>query len=106
MFEWFETFRHFWESAENAVVADLGPWSYVLLALLVATEGPLSTLVGAAGAAAGLLEARWVFVAAVAGNIIGDCVWYTVGYLHKLDTLYHYGKWLGVRRRHLRRLEV
>ena len=29
---------------------DLGVWSYVLLAILVATEGPITTLIGAAAA--------------------------------------------------------
>ena len=32
---------------------ELGVWSYVLLAVLVATEGPITTLIGAAAAAAG-----------------------------------------------------
>ena len=53
------------QSIHQNGIHSLGPFSYVLLAILVATEGPLTTLVGAAGAAAGLLDIRWFFIAAV-----------------------------------------
>jgi len=85
---------------------DLGVWSYVLLALLVATEGPIATLIGAAAAAAGYLDITYVLMAAAIGNVTGDCFWYTVGYVNKIETLYRYGRWLGLRSHHLERLEV
>jgi membrane protein DedA with SNARE-associated domain len=104
--EWLRLLQEFWNNLQTGAIHELGSWSYVALLVLVATEGPLSTLVGAAAAATGLLDVRWVLLATIGGNIIGDVVWYTVGYLHKLDTLFHYGKWLGVKRSHLDRLEA
>jgi membrane protein DedA with SNARE-associated domain len=83
----------------------LGNWSYVLLALLVATEGPLSTLLGAAAATAGILDIRLVFAATVVGNITGDTLWYMLGYVGKLDVVLRLTRWMGVERRHLARLE-
>ncbi len=85
---------------------ELGIWSYVLLAVLVATEGPITTLIGAAAAAAGYLDIWYVLLAAATGNVLGDCLWYTVGYISKIQTIYRYGKWLGLRNHHVERIEL
>ncbi len=76
-----------------------------MLAVLVATEGPLSTLLGASASAAGLLDWRWVLVATILGNIAGDCLWYSVGYMGKMKWLYDHGRWFGMRPHHVARLE-
>lgn len=73
--------------------------------LLVAIEGPLSTLIGAAAAAAGFMDIRLVLVATVVGNVGGDVVWYLVGRMGWNDHLLRYGGWLGLRPHHLARLE-
>ncbi len=85
---------------------ELGVWSYVLLAVLVATEGPITTLIGAAAAATGYLDIGYVLLAAAIGNVMGDCLWYTVGYVSKIQTIYRYGNWLGLRNHHLERIEL
>jgi membrane protein DedA with SNARE-associated domain len=87
------------------VYPDFSTWTYILLAILVATEGPLSTLLGASASAAGLADWRWVLAATVIGNIAGDCVWYTAGYLGKMSWLYEHGRWFGMRPHHVARLE-
>lgn len=86
-------------------MSDLGWWSYGLLVLLVAVEGPLSTLLGAAAAAAGLMDVRLVFLATVVGNVGGDVGWYLIGRMGLSEPLLRYGGWLGLRPRHLARLE-
>ena len=90
---------------QAGIYPDLGTWSYILLAVLVATEGPLSTLLGASASAAGYLDWRWVLTATLAGNIIGDCLWYSIGYMGKMKWLYEHGRWLGLRPHHVARLE-
>ena len=85
---------------------DLGVWSYVLLAILVATEGPITTLIGAAAAAAGYLDVWYVLFAAAIGNVTGDSLWYTIGYVSKLQTIYRYGRWLGLRNHHIDRIAL
>ena len=71
-----EFVKELWATVHSGGWPELGVWSYVLLALLVATEGPVSTLLGAAAAAAGILDIRFVFLAAFLGNVLGDCLWY------------------------------
>lgn len=105
VWEWIESIRALLSNFQAGVYPDFGTWSYLLLALLVATEGPLSTLIGASAAAAGYLDWRLVLAATIAGNIVGDCVWYTAGYLGKMQWLYEHGRWFGMRPHHVARLE-
>jgi membrane protein DedA with SNARE-associated domain len=106
MGEFWNLVREIWVTLRHGSFPDLGIWSYVLLMLLVATEGPLSTLLGAAAAAAGYLRIDWVFFAAAAGNIVGDSLWYTVGYAGKPERFYRIGRWLGMHPEHISRLET
>lgn len=85
-------------------IPDLGYWNYVLLALFVAIEGPIATLIGAAAASAGILQPALVFVAASTGNLTADSLWYYLGYVGNVQRILHYGRFLGVRPRHLERL--
>ncbi len=103
--EWLDAIQALWRNLQAGILPDLGSWSYILLGLLVATEGPLSTLIGASAAAAGLLDWRWVLAATVVGNVVGDCVWYTVGYMGRMRWLYEHGRWFGMRPHHVARLE-
>lgn len=105
LWEWIESARELLQNFQNGMFPELGTWSYVLLAILVATEGPLSTLIGASASAAGLLDWRWVLVATIAGNIAGDCIWYSVGYMGKMQWLYDHGRWIGIRPPQVERLE-
>jgi membrane protein DedA with SNARE-associated domain len=76
---------------------DLGLWAYLLLALLVMVEGPVATLAGAVAASAGLMKPFWVFVSAASGNLVSDILWYTLGYLGKMEWLHRYGSYFGLR---------
>jgi len=76
---------------------DLGNWAYLLLALLVMVEGPIATLAGAVAASAGLMEPVGVFVSASLANLLADCLWYTLGYLGKMEWVHRYGGYVGVR---------
>ena len=95
-----------WMTLRSGGFPDLGIWSYVLLALLAATEGPITVLIGAAAAAGGYLDVRLVYLAAVIGNITGDIFWYTVGFRGNSGIFYRYGGWLGVKSHHVERLEA
>ena len=79
MAEIFDTIRESWTLLHGFELPTLGIWSYIFIAMLVATEGPLTTLIGAAAAAAGYLDIRLVFTAAFVGNITGDFLWYGIG---------------------------
>jgi membrane protein DedA with SNARE-associated domain len=83
---------------------NLGPLNYLVLFALVAVEGPVCTLLGAAAASAGLMRPGWVFVSAASGNMTADLIWYSLGYAGKIEWVLHSGRWLGVRRSQLERL--
>lgn len=80
-------------------------WAYLLLALLVAVEGPVTTLAGAAASSAGYLNPVLVFMAASLGNLTADTVWYLLGYMGKIEWLMHYGRRLGITKEHVEKLE-
>lgn len=92
---------NFWYGLKSGQVLNLGWWSYALLALLVALEGPMATMLGAASASGGFMRLPLVYAAAVTGNLIADMLWYLLGYACKIQWLVRYGRWLGVRRRDL-----
>jgi membrane protein DedA with SNARE-associated domain len=76
---------------------DLGLWAYLLLALLVMVEGPVATLAGAVAASAGYMHPVGVFVSAAMGNVFSDVLWYTLGYLGRMEWLHRYGGYVGLR---------
>lgn len=67
-----------------------------MLAILVAIEGPVATLLGAVAASSGLLRPDFVFIAASTGNLTADSLWYALGYAGKIVWLQRAGKWLGI----------
>ncbi|HEX7541061.1 MAG TPA: hypothetical protein VF352_02940 [Anaerolineales bacterium] len=97
--------QNFIQALRSGQLPQLGTWTYILLAALVAVEGPIATLLGAAAASAGLMKAGWVFVAAAAGNLTADSLFYTLGYIGKIDWLLRFGKKLGIQADVLARLE-
>lgn len=77
-----------------------------MLAVLVAVEGPIATLLGAAAASTGLMRPELVLFAAATGNLTADTLWYLIGYLGKLEWVLRIGKRLGIRQDGLERLEA
>ena len=91
-------------SIASGQLPPLGPWTYLLLALLVAIEGPIAVLLGAAAASAGLLQPEKVFLAAAIGNLAADVLWYTLGYMGRIETLLRFAERHGLRRELLEHL--
>lgn len=101
-----EAFDLFWENLRAGTFQEWGAWNYLILMLLVIIEGPIATLIGAAAASAGFMRVSLVFVTVAIGNFIADMGWYALGYYAKEEKLLRYGRWLGLRRRHLDRLQL
>lgn len=106
MQDFMQFWRDIWETLRSGGFPDLGVWSYVLLGLLAATEGPLSVLLGAAAAAGGYLRPDWVYCSAVIGNLVGDCFWYMVGWAGKPQRVARVGRFLGMHPEHIDKLEL
>ncbi len=81
-----------------------GAWTYFLLVLLVILEGPSATLLGAAAASAGLMKPPFVFLSATIGNLTADSLWYSVGYLGKVEWLLRFQRF-GLRPHLIERLK-
>jgi membrane protein DedA with SNARE-associated domain len=100
-----EFFQNLIAVLRSGQLPEWGYWSYVVLALLVAIEGPIATLLGAAAASAGMMRPWLVFLAAAAGNLTADSLWYILGYVGKLEWVLKIAHWMGINRDYLERLE-
>lgn len=90
---------------KSGQLPELGRWTYLLLAMLVAVEGPIATLLGAVAASAGLMRPSLVFLSAAAGNLTADSFWYTLGYLGKTEWLFRVGKRFQITQKTLEHIE-
>lgn len=99
-----ELLKSFWTLLQQGRLPEVGQWNYLLLAILVAIEGPIATLLGAAAASAGLMRLWGVFFAAGLGNLTADTLWYLLGYTGHIDAALRLGHWAGFRRKHVDRL--
>ncbi len=97
MINLFELLHNFLIAIKSGQLPQLGYGTYILLAALVAVEGPIATLLGAAAASAGLMRPLLVFLSAALGNLTADTLWYSIGYMGKKDWIFHFGKRLGLR---------
>jgi membrane protein DedA with SNARE-associated domain len=97
MYELMILFHDLIVTIKSGQLPQLGYWTYIILALLVAVEGPIATLLGAAAASAGLMRPMPVFIAAATGNLTADSLWYSLGYLGKTEWILHFGRRLGIR---------
>lgn len=87
------------------MIANWGPWAYILLAVLIPINGPTVTLVAGVAASTGHLSLPLVFLASAGGNLLGDTLWYLVGYLGKIEWIERYGGWMGIRLEHVHRIQ-
>ena len=100
-----EQIRQFIANLDMVAISAWGVWSYFVLAALVAIEGPIATLLGAAAASLGLMHPGFVFIAASAGNLTSDTLWYYLGYIGKIEWIKRFGKRLGVSEQKIETLE-
>jgi membrane protein DedA with SNARE-associated domain len=101
----FQILQNFLLAVKSGQLPQLGYWTYLVLAVLVALEGPVATLLGAAAASAGLMRPWLVFFAAAIGNLTADSLWYSLGYAGKLEWALRFGRRLGLRPGVLERVE-
>jgi membrane protein DedA with SNARE-associated domain len=105
MTTFFQLLQSFIVAMKTGHLPELGYWTYLLLAFLVAIEGPVATLLGAAAASAGLMRPWLVFLCAAGGNLTADSLWYCLGYAGKLEWALRFGRKLGLRQEVLEKLE-
>jgi len=101
-----DIYQGFWSTEGGIWIISPAAMHYIILAFLVAVEGPLMTLLGAAASSAGFMQPMGVFFAASMGNLLADFIWYSLGYLGKIEWAHQYGGWLGMKPHHIERIEV
>lgn len=101
MQEILEILQEFWSSLQQGHLPEMGPWNYVLLAILIVWQGPIATLLGGAAASAGLLRPGLVFISGVIGNLTADIIWYNVGRRGNVAQWFEKGRLLSQRPRFL-----
>lgn len=99
-----ELIQQFWTQLQQGQLPELGPWNYVLLALLIVWQGPVATLLGGAAASAGFLRPGLVFLVGILGNLTADVLWYSVGRKGNVERLFENGRF-GGQRSHFTRLK-
>ncbi|HEY3311220.1 MAG TPA: VTT domain-containing protein [Anaerolineales bacterium] len=105
MIEWIEPIHHLQSLFLKVQLPEWGAWTYLALAVLVAVEGPIATLLGAAAASAGAMRPWLVFFSAAGGNLAADTLWYLVGYLGKIEWFFNFGQRLGLNPVHMELLQ-
>ena len=104
MENWISYLQNIWLLLQQGQLPEVGHYNYVFLAILVAVEGPVATLLGAAAASAGLMRVWAVFLAAAIGNLTADTLWYLLGYHGKIDSMIRWLHWKWLKQRHLDRM--
>lgn len=68
---------------------------YWLIFLIMVIEGPMITMVSAFAASLGYFNVSIIFLLAFFGDILGDFIWYMVGYFGRLTLINKYGYYFG-----------
>ncbi len=89
----------------SEALQEWGFWSYPLMICLVILEGRMVTLLAAVAASLGYMQLPLVMISAIIGGIVADGLWYLLGYKYGKEPVLRYGRWLGLRRHHLERLQ-
>jgi undecaprenyl-diphosphatase len=98
-----------------AWVSGIGPWAYLAIFLVVSLEsaaflgffmpGEAIVLLGGFLASQGVLDVKLLIPLVAVAAILGDSIGYELGRLLQKSWFLRYGRWLGLREEHWRRIE-
>ena len=83
----------------------LSVWGYVIILPLMIIEGPVVTILSAMLAAAGFFNLWIVLIISIAGDVLGDVILYQVGKKWGMHFVDRFGKYFGITRRLVLRME-
>lgn len=90
----------------QAISALIIHYRYALLLPIAIVEGPIVTIIAAFLASTGVLNVYLVYLIAVAGDIIGDCIYYAIGRSGGYALIHKYGKYLGITEERIKAVEA
>lgn len=71
-------------------------YKYLILLPIAIIEGPIIIIIASFLASQGILNIFVVYVIAVLGNVIGDCIYYSVGRIGRYTFIAKYGHYIGI----------
>jgi membrane protein DedA with SNARE-associated domain len=78
---------------------------YCILMAATFIEGPITLLIGGVAISRGLLEPVPVYLAVVAGNLLGDSLWYGLGRFAKIEWIARAGSKFGFNLQKIKQLQ-
>jgi membrane protein DedA with SNARE-associated domain len=80
-------------------------YGYAIMLPLMIVEGPMATVTAATLASLGAFNVWVVLVFSVAGDAVGDLVWYWLGHRYGLGFVRRFGKYFGISENLVMRME-
>lgn len=80
-------------------------YGYAALLPIMVIEGPIITVLAGFFSSLGYLNIFWVYGVVVVGDLIGDALWYGLGRFGRLSKLERWGRYVGITRQRVERLE-
>ena len=78
---------------------------YLLMFVAMVIEGPVITAAAAFGAALGYFNIFIVFILSVAGDLVGDFIYYGIGYFGRVNFVEKYGHHIGLTKKRMKHME-
>ena len=93
------------DQAGQSIFHFLQYYGYWLMLPLMIIEGPVVTLLSAMMASLGAFNIFVVFLLSIAGDLIGDVLFYYFGYRFGLGFVHGVGKYMGITEKLVSRME-
>ncbi|MDE2018733.1 MAG: VTT domain-containing protein [Patescibacteria group bacterium] len=102
-------------AVQSAIPADLASFNgaltwvksagYLLMFVAMVVEGPVITSAAAFAAALGYFNIFIIFILSVLGDLVGDYIYYAIGYLGRVHFVEKYGHKIGLTRERMKKME-
>lgn len=89
----------------SGAVAWVKSAGYFVMFLAMVIEGPVITSAAAFAAALGYFNIFIIFLLSVAGDLVGDYIYYGIGYFGRVQFVEKYGHRIGLTKQRMRRME-
>ncbi|OHA19735.1 MAG: hypothetical protein A2836_00210 [Candidatus Taylorbacteria bacterium RIFCSPHIGHO2_01_FULL_45_63] len=80
----------------EAIIALLTTYKYLLLFPIVVVEGPIITVIAGFLSSLGQLNFFISYAIAVVGDVVGDCIYYALGFYGRQKFIERWGRFLGI----------
>ncbi len=90
--------------SQTNIIPLLLHYGYLIFLPLAIIEGPITTIVGAFLASLGYLDILIIYLLAIAGDVIGDAIYYFIGYLGG-EKISHKGKFMMIKIKTLKKIQ-